>query len=140
MTFRLLVQCCLIVLGAVGFAWLKTEHRPKDAIAQAEAFVLLLKVEKFSEAYDLTVKNEKTGKTLATFETLVRRQFCAVDKTTTTFPIQSNGNRLRRWYQGRVLDPAQVTVEFTGSCLFGVTLRNLSPQNWKVSFFQSHAG
>jgi hypothetical protein len=140
MTFRLLVVCCLVTLAAGGFVWVKAEHRPEDAIAQAEAFVALLKAEKFSDAYDLTLKHKLTGKSLADFETLVKQQFCALDKTTTTFPFQSNGNRLRRWYQGRVLDPGEVTVEFTGACLFGVTLRNLSPQNWKVHFFQSHAG
>jgi hypothetical protein len=140
MTFRLLILFSVFATGAAGFAWLKAEHRPSDAIAQAEAFVSLLKAGEFSGAYDLTVKNDVTGKTLVNFEALVKQQFCALEKTTTTFPFQSNGNRLRRWYQGRIIDLEEVTVEFTGSCLFGVTLRNLSPQSWKVSYFQSHAG
>jgi hypothetical protein len=139
-TFRLFVSSCLIALGAYGFFWLKAEHRPQDAIAQAETFVFLLKSEKYGEAYDLTLKNELTGNTLADFETVAKRQFCSTDKTTTTFPLQSNGNRLRRWYQGRIVDPSEVTVEFAGACLFGVTLHSLSPGNWKVYFFQSHAG
>jgi hypothetical protein len=140
MTFRLLLLCCLIALGASGVFWSKAAHTPKDAIAKAEAFVLLLKTGKMDEAYNLTLKNELTGKTLAAFETVAKQQFCALDKTTTTFPFQSNGNRWRRWVQGRVLDPPQITVEFTGACLFSVTLHNLSPKNWKVYFFQSHAG
>jgi hypothetical protein len=140
MTFRLFVLSCLIALGAGGLFWLKTEYKPQDAITQAEVFVFLLKTEKFDEAFDLTLKNELTGRTLAAFEAVAKRQFCALDKTTTTFPFQSNGNRWRRWLQGRVVDPLEVTVEFTGSCLFSVTLHNLSPRNWKIYFFQSHAG
>jgi hypothetical protein len=140
MRFRHFVIACLIALAASGAFLLKAEHKPSDAIAKAEDFVSLLKQEKFNEAYELTLKNELTGTTLTVFETKAKRQFCAVDKTTTTFPFQSNGNRWRRWYQGRTLDPAEITVEFEGSCLFGVTLHNLSPGNWKVYFFQSHAG
>ncbi len=140
MTFRLFVLACLIALGAGGLFWLKSEHKPQDAIRQAEVFVFLLKAKKFEEAFDLTLKNEFTGQTPAAFEAVAKRQFCALDKTITTFPFQSNGNRWRRWLKGRVVDPLEVTVEFTGSCLFSVTLHNLSPMNWKVYFFQSHAG
>ena len=140
MKLKFVAISCMILLSAGGFLWLKAEHRPTNAIAQAETFVFLLNADKLSEAYDLTLQNELTGKTLAAFEEVAKRQFCSLDKTTTTFPFQSNGNRLRRWYQGRALEPAEVTVEFTGSCLFGVTLHSNSSGKWKVYFFQSHAG
>ena len=132
------VAIALITGG--GFFWLKAEHRPQGAIAHAQKFVELVQLNKLSDAYQLTFKNEIVGKTDGDFAAAVKRQFCPVTEQTTTFPFQSNGNYMRRWISGRTVEPREVTVEFTGSCLFGVTLRYVEGDEWKVYFFQSHAG
>ena len=130
----------IALLASGGFYWLGAEHRPQEAIAQAQKFVELVQTNELDEAFQLTLKNDIVGKTDADFATIVKRQFCRLDKQTTTFPFQSNGNRTRRWLSGRAIEPSEVTVEFTGSCLFGVTLRYVDGGEWKVYFFQSHAG
>jgi hypothetical protein len=140
MKLRLATIFAITLLSCGGFFWLKAEHRPQQAIDQAQTFVNLLQLNKLEDAYQLTLKNELVGKTDADFATLVKQQMCGVNKHTTTFPFQSNGNRMRRWIAGRPIEPSDITVEFTGSCLFGVTLRYVAGGMWKVYFFQSHAG
>jgi hypothetical protein len=132
--------CCLALVAGGGFYWLKSHHQPYAAITQASLFLELLRTNKLKDAFELTLQNELTGKTYPEFEAFAHRQFCNVDTQTTTFPFQSNGNRLKRWIMDRPLDPPKITVEFTGSCLFGVTLQPVAPGIWKVHYFQSHAG
>jgi len=57
-----------------------------------------------------------------------------------TFPKQTNGNRLRRLIRGQNVDMDEVDVEFEGACLLGVRLRRTSDNAWKVFYFASHAG
>lgn len=128
------------LFAAGGYFWLKAEHRPQEAIEQAQKFVDLLQQNKLAEAFQLTLQNQLVGKTAEEFSANVKRQICNLNKQTTTFPFQSNGNRLRKWLRGRTVEPPEITVEFTGSCLFGVTLHYVDGGLWKVYFFQSHAG
>jgi hypothetical protein len=130
----------IALLAVGGFVWLKAEHRQLEAISQAQKFVDLVQTKKLNEAYQMTLKNELVGKMDVDFATIVQRQICRLDKQTTTFPFQSNGNRMRRWLSGRPIEPPEVTVEFEGSCLFGVTMRFVESGVWKVYHFQSHAG
>ncbi len=140
MKIRIPIVFTAVLLTGGGFYWLKAEHRPQEAISQAQNFIDLLQLNKLEDAYQLTLKNELVGKTDGEFTVTVQRQLCSLNKQTTTFPFQSNGNRMRRWIGGRSIEPPEVTVEFTGSCLFGVTLRSVAPGMWKVYHFQSHAG
>jgi hypothetical protein len=133
-----IVAVALAIIAS--FLWLKAEHRPQEAISQAQKFVDLVQTNKLVEAFQLTFKNERVGKTDLEFADIVKRQLCNVNTQTTTFPFQSNGNRLRRWFDGRPIEPPEITVEFSGSCLFGVSLRFVDANGWKVYFFQSHAG
>lgn len=128
------------LLAAGGFFWLKAEHRPEEAIAQAQNFINFVQENKLEEAYQLTLQNQLVGKTVGDFSVNVKNQICSLNKQTTTFPFQSNGNRMRKWLRGRPIEPPEITVEFTGSCLFGVTLRYVEGGLWIVYFFQSHAG
>jgi hypothetical protein len=127
-------------LIAGGYFWLKREYHPRTAIAHAETFVALLRENRFSEAYELTTKTGGAGNSLEQFTDLAKRQFCDLKSTDYSFPFQSNGNRLRRWLKGQPLDMNQITVEFSGACLFGVSMQSSADSEWKVYMFQSHAG
>lgn len=100
-------------LAAAGFAWLKAEHRPTDAIAVAQGFVDQLNA---------------------------RGEGCRVDRLVGISPRQTNGNRLRRWAAGRSVDEPELKLEFDGVCPLRVTLRSTSTQGWQVVKHGSHAG
>ena len=100
-------------LAAAGFAWLKAEHRPTEAIAVAQSFVDQLNA---------------------------RGDSCRVDRLVGVSPYQTNGNRLRRWVSGRGVDEPELRMEFDGACPLRVTLRLSSTQGWQVVRHGTHAG
>ena len=56
-------------------------------------------------------------------------------------PFQSYGNRLRRWWQGRPVDPPQCWLEFSVDGVpFQVREVRTDGGGWEVDLFQSHAG
>ena len=122
--------------------WLKADHVPSAAMRVAQAFVDRLQAGKFAQAHELTVKNnDYVGTTPAEFERIARRQFCGAIHLVSTFPFQSNGNRLRRWLAGAEVEMPEVRVEFAeGACLFGVSVRHQGAGQWQVYSFASHAG
>lgn len=141
--FRLAIVLvlALVVVGVAAMIWLKSEHEPNAAIRVAQAFVEHLHAGEFAQAYELTVKNNGyVGTTAAEFERIARRQFCGVQRLVSTFPFQSNGNRLRRRLAGTEVEMPEVRVEFAGPCLFGVSVRHLDAGEWRVYLFASHAG
>jgi hypothetical protein len=103
----------IAVTAAAGFAWLKAEHRPAEAIAVAQNFVDQLNA---------------------------RGEACRVDRLVGIAPIQTNGNRLRRWVSGRRVEEPQLQMEFDGACPLRVTLRLSAGQGWQVVRHGTHAG
>ena len=56
-------------------------------------------------------------------------------------PLQSYGNRLRRWLEGREADPQEMWLEFSIDGMpFEVREARRDGGAWKVDFFQAHAG
>ncbi|MGV3681705.1 MAG: hypothetical protein ACO1PM_18615 [Acidovorax sp.] len=122
--------------------WLAHQpHTPSGAIAEAQAFVRDVEQGRFAAAHARTARNAATGTTLEQFQAHAAHQLCPPAQVGDTLPFQSHGNRLRRWLAGREVDEPQVTVEFQGSpCLFGITLRQAEPGQWRIVRFASHAG
>ncbi|MDF3837374.1 hypothetical protein P3W85_31160 [Cupriavidus basilensis] len=122
--------------------WLKAQHRASEPVQVAQAFVAYLKVGQFAQAHGLTMKNPYTGRTVSELADISRRNLCQVQegRILSTFPFQSNGNRLRRWLMGQEVEMSPITIEFAGNCPFNVTVRRTQSNDWKVSSFQSHAG
>lgn len=130
---------CLLALGAAVW-WAKSEHRPQEAMQVADNFVKLLEARQFAEAFELTVKQTYVGKTPEELQAVSARELCKVDRLVSTFPFQSNGNRLRRLLVGAEVEMPQIQVEFAGACLLGVTLRRTVQNEWRVYRFARHAG
>ncbi len=120
--------------------WLRSEHVPSEALHVAQAFVAHLDAKEFAQAHELTTKGGHVGKTPAELEDVARRQLCKITRVAGTFPFQSNGNRIRRWASGREIEMPELSVEFVGSCLLGVTVRHTPNEGWRVFKFASHAG
>jgi hypothetical protein len=108
-----LAAAAIVGPAIAGFAWLKAEHRPDEAIAVAQAFVDQLNA---------------------------RGEGCRVDRLVGIAPFQTNGNRLRRWVSGRGVEVPELQMEFDGACPLRVTLRLSSTQGWQVVKHGSHAG
>lgn len=127
----------LLVLLAV---WLKSEYTPSGAVQVSEAFIQKLEAKQFEQAFELTVKQGYVGRTPNELRDISGRELCKIDRRASTFPFQSNGNRLRRLVTGMEVEMPQVQVEFSGACLFGVTVRRTAGNTWRVFRFASHAG
>jgi hypothetical protein len=128
-----------LIAGCAAW-WLRSEHVPSEALHVAQAFVAHLDAKEFAQAYELTAKGGYVGKTPAELEVVARRQLCKITRVAGTFPFQSNGNRVRRWASGREIEMPEISVEFVGSCLLGVTVRHSPTEGWRVFKFASHAG
>ena len=131
---------CAVVSAMVGLYWLKQPHPAQEQVERVERFIELLRTANYAEAHTLTMKNALVGQTLPTFEVFAKRQICGRFKMTEVFPLQTNGNRLRRWMSGAEVEMPEVVVQYEGSCLFKVTLRRDPKGNWKVFNFGSHSG
>lgn len=138
-----LVLVCLL-LPAAGWMFLKSPYEPKGATSAASAFIRDIYAEDWQRAYDLTFKNGNTGRTIDEFRAVAARQFCGrVSVLKYWSPLQTHGNRLRRWINGVPLDQDQVWVEFHDSssgCMMSFEIRRTQDDQWKVFNFQSHAG
>ena len=56
-------------------------------------------------------------------------------------PFQSYGNLLHRWFHGREVDPLQFWLEFSVDGVpFTVRETRGHGGEWKVDYFESHAG
>ena len=127
-------------LLAVLAVWLKSAHTPAEAIRVAEEFLQKLEAKQFEQAFELTVKQGYVGKTPSELQSISNRELCKIERRVSTFPFQSNGNRLRRLVSGKEVDMPQIQVEFSGACLFGVAVHRTVGGTWRVFRFASHAG
>ncbi|QBB72032.1 hypothetical protein ELE36_17600 [Pseudolysobacter antarcticus] len=106
----------------------------------ANDFLQKLEAKQFAEAFELTVKQVYVGRSSDELQEISKRELCKVDHLVSTHPFQSNGSYLRRLVSGSEIDMPQVQVEFAGECLFGVAVRHLPGNQWRVYRFASHAG
>lgn len=128
----------VLVLLAV---WINSQHTPSEAIQVATEFLQRLEAQQFEQAFELTVKRGYVGSTPDELRSIARQQLCNIDRQTYTFPFQSNGNRLRRFFLGREVEMPEVHVEFSGgACLLGVAVHQTAGNTWRVFRFASHAG
>lgn len=137
----LAVAAAAALAGAMAWWLLHQPHTPASAIAEAQAFVDDVEQGRFAAAHARTARNGATGTTLEQFQAHAARNLCPPAQVGYTLPLQSHGNRLRRWLAGREVDEPQVTVEFQGSpCLFGIVLQRTRAGQWRIVRFASHAG
>ena len=129
-----------VVLVAITASWLKSGHTQAEPIHVAQEFLQKLEAQQFPQAFELTVKQGYIGQTPTELQTISERELCKVERMVSTFPFQSNGNRLRRRLSGEEIEMPQVQVEFAGGCLLGVTVRRTRGNEWRVYRFASHAG
>lgn len=142
MKMRTTVLSCLVLaaLGAGGAAWLLSKHHPAQAYDVAVRFLQLVKAKDLDSAYNLTAKNSLVGRDNVAFQKIVARMCLSTQGDGTTFPLQTNGNRLRRWLNGRDIEMEEVGVEFEGLlCPMTIKLRQGPDKAWKVYFFENHA-
>lgn len=136
--FAVLALAASATCGATW--WAKSEHVPVDARQVAQDFIRNLEAQRYSQAFEMTVRRGYVGQTSEELQAISSRKLCKTDQRVSTFPFQSNGNRLRRRLSGRKVDMPQVQVEFTGQCLLGVTVRKTAGDTWRVFRFARHAG
>lgn len=82
-----------------------------------------------------------TGRTLEEFKVKVIREIPASGyQFAYSFPKQTNGNRLRRWFNGTKVEMQDVNIEFKGPTDLRITLRHTDDDKWKIFYITSHAG
>jgi hypothetical protein len=140
----LILPLVLLITAVVIGIWLKQGYEPREARATTEQFIDLLYQEDFKSAYQLTSKSGYVGKTETEFTAIAERERCSSKPVfVSTFPFQSNGNRLRRWYTKRTRDMEIINIEFrdtNNTCLLGITIKQKNNQTWRVIRFGRHAG
>ncbi len=141
------IVLAVLVTGILGAGvFLRTvPARPGQAIRTAEKFVDCPKTQELTQAYQLTTQRGDVGKSFVDFQKVVRQQWpegtTAPIRRLAVSPFQSYGNRLRRWLQGQEVEMPEVHVEFSvGGMPFEVRERYVGKGEWKVSYFQAHAG
>lgn len=142
---RGLIVALLIGIASWGVGWqyLKSPYEPRGATLVASTFMREIAQENWLRAQELTFRNEYTGRTVDELHQISARQICGGVSLISWSPLQSNGNRLRRWLSGTELDQRRVWVEFYDErsiCMISVEVRRTAGQQWKVFNFQSHAG
>lgn len=139
----ILAGCLLLALLAYTGVWLKSPYSFTQANQVAEKFIAHLQNGDSKLAFEMTFKNGLVGKTLPDFKKYASRQLCSIEKLERVYyyPLQTNGNRLRRWLRGNEVEMPEIGIEFENyGCLFSVALRPTKEGQWKVYNFQSHAG
>ena len=134
-----------IVLGLIFLGMHLVPARPGAAVQRAHHFVRFLQVGAWEQAYALTDQQTAVGKTLGDFRRLVARQWPGTPPASVRLlsvrPFQSYGNRWRRWAAGREVEQTVLHLEFTVDGVpFEVRERYAGHGEWKVNYFQSHAG
>jgi hypothetical protein len=141
-----LVSIAIMTIGA-AFAVAHLSYVPRAPIEISRNFVDHIQAGDLNGAYLLTNQKAAVGSSLPAFEANIRHQL-AIDVFPTTRPIkligthsfQSYGNRLRRWLMGRKIDPDQVSVDYFIGLPFEVCLRSNDTGEWRITYYQSHAG
>jgi hypothetical protein len=134
------VVVAIVIAATAAYAWMKMQHRHTSELDTAERFVNALRDKDYGQAFELTTKARVWGYDGEDFRTFAPRQICGGFVLTDVFPIQTNGNRLRRRLSGQEPDMPEVNVQYGGKCFFRVTLRREAGGAWRVVKFGSHAG
>jgi hypothetical protein len=124
-----------LLLVAVAGLTLRAQHRPADAIDVAQAFARHVHEGDENRARQLGADPEKIAGQVAR----LRAWACTPARLEGWFPFQSNGNRVRRWLGGQVLDESPTHVEFVGRCAFRVSLTRSAAGPWRVVRVEVHA-
>ena len=135
----LIIIAIVIALVGASWYWLHQPYTPPAAIQTAQQFVDYLQQENYKSAFELTVKQGYVGTSPQALSD-IRQHHCLASQYAYSFPSQSNGNRLRRWWNGNPIEQTQLNLEFTGHCLLSVRLKPQTDGTWKVYYFASHAG
>ncbi|QAV24591.1 hypothetical protein [Proteus hauseri] len=131
----------LIILAFGSFYWLKLPYSFSYQRQIATDFLNNINNKQFEQAFELTQKNMYTGKTLEAFKEKVFREIRGSNYTFAyNFPNQTNGNRLRRWFNGSEIEMKDVNLEFKGASDLRITLRHIGDNKWKIYYMTSHAG
>ena len=132
-------------LSIYTYIWTKTPYTYPIPTAIVTEFMNELHKGNYQHAFNNTSKNSYTGRTLSEFTQIAQYQLCG-DTTKQfkqdggTFPIQTNGNRLRRMFNNTQIDMPEVHFEFIAEiCHVQVTLRDQGNNQWKIYYFVSHA-
>jgi hypothetical protein len=141
-----LVAIVIVTTGA-AYALAHLSYVPRAPLEISMNFIDLIQAGDLDGAYLLTNQKVSVGSSLAAFEANIRHQM-AIDvfpnnrpvKLIGTHSFQSYGNRLRRWIMGRKIDPDQVSVDYFIGLPFEVRLRSNDRGEWRIAYFQSHAG
>lgn len=134
------ITALVVLLCIAGLAWLRQPYNQTPARQAAEQFHALLKAGQFEQAFALTAQHGLTGNTVTDLKAIASRHCLDASVFKYTFPAQTNGNRLRRLLTGRTVEMEQVSVEFEGTCLLEIRLRQAKNGAWLVVYFASHAG
>jgi hypothetical protein len=135
----LIIIAIVIALVGASWYWLHQPYTPPAAIQTAQQFVDYLQQENYKSAFELTVKQGYVGMSPQALSD-IRQRHCLTTQYAYSSPPQSNGNRLRRWWNGNPIEQTQLNLEFTGHCLLSVRLKPQTDGTWKVYYFASHAG
>jgi hypothetical protein len=131
-----------VLVSAVWSArWLGSNARQEVPVSLALEFVHLLHAKQFSEALALAEKSPYVGSSASELERIAGRQLCSsAERLVGTSPVQTNGNRVRRWLSQSQIEMSELHVELEGDCLLRVTLRHSPGTGWHVYSIASHAG
>jgi hypothetical protein len=136
-----------LAMGAVIFWGLHQRYIPPEAMEISQRFISLIESGNLREAYALTTQDNLSGATFEAFETKTKNRINQIVFVARP-PIQwvgerggyqTYGNRLRRWLEGRKLDPDLLSLEFTVGAPFEVRLVSVGEGKWKISYFQTRA-
>ena len=134
----------LVGASGVGLFLRLVPARPERAIRAAQNFVDCLRSHEWERAYELTNRQSDVGKNLGEFQGIVHQQWPGAPPAPAQFlavrPFQSYGNRLRRWVHGQEMDPQEVSLEFSVDGVPFEVRETRVGGEWKVNYFQSHAG
>ncbi|MFB0770521.1 hypothetical protein [Proteus cibi] len=140
---KMSIYCSLlsIVLVLGTYYWLKLPYSFSYQRHLATHFINNINNEEYEQAFSMTQRNLYTGKTLAEFKTKVVREIPASGyQFAYSFPKQTNGNRLRRWFNGNEVEMQDVNIEFKGLTDLRITLRHTGDDKWEIFYITSHAG
>ena len=143
----------ILIAFFFGLRMLYEPYVPGDVVQVARTFLGELEHQESSAAFQMT--DRSAFKTESQFQERVSSQlgrhlspgFITRAEFREVRPRQSWGNRLRRIFFSRRVDPEKYQVDFlitetgSGSCVlpFEVRLAMNSSGTWKVVYFQSHA-
>ncbi len=156
---HIIIAFFILLFSGALYSFAKIPYYPKGLIVKSEQFIHFLNKNDLKSAYELTTKkgNYYNFSSPQLFKKVVNRQAYKFIKAKdisviyrSNFPFQTYGNRIRRWFTGRELNPKQRNIDFlihvdgktniSSGILFEVRWELQVNKNWQISFFQSHAG